>query len=65
MRVSFCILTTAIANAIKINLGCGDGTNTGTRWFGRLCLRRNRCVLGRSLDVGMEEENLGQRKFSA
>lgn len=31
--MSFCIPTVAIANAIKINLECGDGTNSGKRWF--------------------------------
>lgn len=56
MRVSFGIPTVAIANAIKVNLGCGAGTDTGKRRFSRLCLQLNRFVPVRSLYVEEEEE---------
>lgn len=56
MRVSFGIPTVAIANAIKVNLGCGAGTDTGKRRFSRLCLQPNRFVPVRSLYVEEEEE---------
>jgi len=63
--VSFYIPAIAIANAIKINLECGDGTNAGKRCFSGVCLQLNRFLLVRSLCVGMEEEDLGGCKFSA
>lgn len=62
--MSFCIPTIAIANAIKINLECGDGTNTGKRCFSGVCLQLNRFVLVRSVYVETEEEDLGRCKFS-